>query len=147
MQWHTLAVEAYGMTHTALHGRVPRILWRSGNIQLYTRINLRAYGATPTTLQHSTDTVRSHGVDTLRAASSVRSGRRVRTIASWGRQDKRHRPTLVCVSRVQLARSAVDICLSGARRGAAVGLLSHTCLLYTSPSPRDGLLSRMPSSA
>ena len=26
------------------------------------------------------------------------------------------------------------------------GLLSH-CLLYTSPSPRDGLLSRMPSSA
>ena len=25
--------------------------------------------------------------------------------------------------------------------------LSRTCLLYTSPSPRDGLLSRMPSSA
>ena len=25
--------------------------------------------------------------------------------------------------------------------------LSITCLLYTSPSPRDGLLSRMPSSA
>ena len=25
--------------------------------------------------------------------------------------------------------------------------LSHICLLYTSPSPRDGLLSRMPSSA
>ena len=24
---------------------------------------------------------------------------------------------------------------------------AHTCLLYTSPSPRDGLLSRMPSSA
>ena len=24
---------------------------------------------------------------------------------------------------------------------------SVTCLLYTSPSPRDGLLSRMPSSA
>ena len=26
-------------------------------------------------------------------------------------------------------------------------LLSYFCLLYTSPSPRDGLLSRMPSSA
>ena len=26
-------------------------------------------------------------------------------------------------------------------------LRSETCLLYTSPSPRDGLLSRMPSSA
>ena len=25
--------------------------------------------------------------------------------------------------------------------------LSYSCLLYTSPSPRDGLLSRMPSSA
>ena len=25
--------------------------------------------------------------------------------------------------------------------------INNTCLLYTSPSPRDGLLSRMPSSA
>ena len=25
--------------------------------------------------------------------------------------------------------------------------LNNACLLYTSPSPRDGLLSRMPSSA
>ena len=40
----------------------------------------------------------------------------------------------------------------GARRAAfLVGALTSTlpasCLLYTSPSPRDGLLSRMPSSA
>ena len=28
-----------------------------------------------------------------------------------------------------------------------MGLLYEDCLLYTSPSPRDGLLSRMPSSA
>ena len=28
-----------------------------------------------------------------------------------------------------------------------LGSYSDTCLLYTSPSPRDGLLSRMPSSA
>ena len=28
-----------------------------------------------------------------------------------------------------------------------VGFAVTTCLLYTSPSPRDGLLSRMPSSA
>ena len=26
-------------------------------------------------------------------------------------------------------------------------LIEYSCLLYTSPSPRDGLLSRMPSSA
>ena len=36
MQWHTLPVEAYGMNHTALHGRLPRMLRSSGNIQLYT---------------------------------------------------------------------------------------------------------------
>ena len=29
----------------------------------------------------------------------------------------------------------------------AIEDLDDTCLLYTSPSPRDGLLSRMPSSA
>src|SRR5665647_1616816 len=33
---------------------------------------------------------------------------------------------------------------AGALRTA--GLRHETCLLYTSPSPRDGLLSRMPSS-
>ena len=30
---------------------------------------------------------------------------------------------------------------------AAVGAMCNTCLLYTSPSPRDATLSRMPSSA
>ena len=29
----------------------------------------------------------------------------------------------------------------------AIDLIHKPCLLYTSPSPRDGLLSRMPSSA
>ena len=31
--------------------------------------------------------------------------------------------------------------------GLAVGILDLTCLLYTSPSPRDRQKSRMPSSA
>ena len=31
--------------------------------------------------------------------------------------------------------------------GSGKSTLSYICLLYTSPSPRDGLLSRMPSSA
>ena len=30
---------------------------------------------------------------------------------------------------------------------AGLGIVFMDCLLYTSPSPRDGLLSRMPSSA
>ena len=32
-------------------------------------------------------------------------------------------------------------------QGLATMFIASTCLLYTSPSPRDGLLSRMPSSA
>ena len=31
--------------------------------------------------------------------------------------------------------------------GYVIAKVLHGCLLYTSPSPRDGLLSRMPSSA
>ena len=31
--------------------------------------------------------------------------------------------------------------------GLSLEMNSYLCLLYTSPSPRDGLLSRMPSSA
>ena len=37
--------------------------------------------------------------------------------------------------------------LIGTTYGKIVGCLNLVCLLYTSPSPRDGLLSRMPSSA
>ena len=35
----------------------------------------------------------------------------------------------------------------GPQNGAKVIAKAWVCLLYTSPSPRDGLLSRMPSSA
>ena len=40
----------------------------------------------------------------------------------------------------------VKICKSGNERNPKTGKCKN-CLLYTSPSPRDGLLSRMPSSA
>ena len=46
---------------------------------------------------------------------------------------------LTCVDQLAVADSHILI-----DYGAADG---GTCLLYTSPSPRDGLLSRMPSSA
>ena len=36
---------------------------------------------------------------------------------------------------------------AGIGREYAHGGVAEVCLLYTSPSPRDGLLSRMPSSA
>ena len=37
--------------------------------------------------------------------------------------------------------------INGADVTSALNLPTNSCLLYTSPSPRDGLLSRMPSSA
>ena len=40
---------------------------------------------------------------------------------------------------------ALGVVVVGAMLAAATGVVG--CLLYTSPSPRDGLLSRMPSSA
>ena len=46
--------------------------------------------------------------------------------------------------RSNVGKSSLINALTG-RKGLARA--SNTCLLYTSPSPRDGLLSRMPSSA
>ena len=41
-----------------------------------------------------------------------------------------------------------DAALACVRQALDEGITTFdTCLLYTSPSPRDGLLSRMPSSA
>ena len=51
----------------------------------------------------------------------------------------------------QIVDSQANVSFNGARiEYTSTGtdtLLPNTCLLYTSPSPRDGLLSRMPSSA
>ena len=44
-------------------------------------------------------------------------------------------------------RPTIRIDGTSRRSTAASAPISLTCLLYTSPSPRDGLLSRMPSSA
>ena len=55
-----------------------------------------------------------------------------------------------------IAELADDVAVMYAGRIVELGSVSevltnpqhpYTCLLYTSPSPRDGLLSRMPSSA
>ena len=46
-----------------------------------------------------------------------------------------------------IEKSGEDLLLLSEGVDAAYIATPHTCLLYTSPSPRDGLLSRMPSSA
>ena len=45
-----------------------------------------------------------------------------------------------------LGRDLASRLIHGAQTTLTLALVA-TCLLYTSPSPRDGLLSRMPSSA
>ena len=47
------------------------------------------------------------------------------------------------------AESIAVLLVCGVLNAASTGSMSSTstCLLYTSPSPRDGLLTRMPSSA
>ena len=54
--------------------------------------------------------------------------------------------------RLLFEGGGIDLALSGASRSDTCHELSYmiwisTCLLYTSPSPRDATLSRMPSSA
>ena len=50
-------------------------------------------------------------------------------------------------SAIIAAFGTVDIVINNAGFGIFKTSEDTTCLLYTSPSPRDGLLSRMPSSA
>ena len=61
--------------------------------------------------------------------------------------DSRGNPTIEAEVHVK-NKSAKAICPSGASTGSYEAYEKRdTCLLYTSPSPRDATLSRMPSSA
>ena len=53
-------------------------------------------------------------------------------------------PAQAKLTDAEAARLGADLTPMGAEKA---GNKDGTCLLYTSPSPRDGLLSRMPSSA
>ena len=69
-------------------------------------------------------------------------------------RSRRHR--YIGVGAVALLCLAPALSIAGGKKhlliqdkstGQAVEISPDGCLLYTSPSPRDGLLSRMPSSA
>ena len=53
----------------------------------------------------------------------------------------------VAVRQLQEVVRALDARSTYQRPGGDASWADMPCLLYTSPSPRDGLLSRMPSSA
>ena len=48
---------------------------------------------------------------------------------------------------ISLTRAMIPLGSCTMKLNAAAEMMPVSCLLYTSPSPRDGLLSRMPSSA
>ena len=54
-----------------------------------------------------------------------------------------------CIKHLKEVHGYKKVILGGWSGGGSLSLFyqSQACLLYTSPSPRDGLLSRMPSSA
>ena len=54
---------------------------------------------------------------------------------------------LKSASSVALFAALGLVAVAGVSPAAKAADLGGDCLLYTSPSPRDGLLSRMPSSA
>ena len=53
----------------------------------------------------------------------------------------------VCYVKNQTTQKTESNLVTFLSSGSVNYLYSIICLLYTSPSPRDGLLSRMPSSA
>src|SRR5665647_2835370 len=92
-------------------------------------------------------------------AASIASGTRVASQASALADELLAAATANRSYLQTMVRSEVDVAITRlglvpvqkleAAQAEAAGLREEvaTCLLYTSPSPRDGLLSRMPSSA
>src|SRR5680860_1809073 len=109
-------VESVGIRVRLGRGGTPSLLAGS---RLY-RVPARADGRGP------------HG----RPAAPARSRRAVMSSA-------RSRPAGLSVARARLASETSRPARTNALTSAAAA--ADTCLLYTSPSPRDGLLSRMPS--
>ena len=56
-------------------------------------------------------------------------------------------PLLGAGATLGLAPVAATVCFGGDIQFCEYADTDRTCLLYTSPSPRDATLSRMPSSA
>ena len=66
----------------------------------------------------------------------------------WAQRLAPHLPSIAFVDLMSDDAMQADIALVWAPPPGRLAALPHlSCLLYTSPSPRDGLLSRMPSSA
>ena len=67
----------------------------------------------------------------------------------------KNKTAIVCASSqglgkaaaLELASEGVNLVISSRNEENLLTVKKEICLLYTSPSPRDGLLSRMPAAA
>ena len=55
--------------------------------------------------------------------------------------------TITSIKKNKAFVTGINIVKKHTKPNPQLGITGGICLLYTSPSPRDGLLSRMPSSA
>ena len=80
-------------------------------------------------------------VEHLEPMLSLGNVRSEQELRGWVERMRAH------LAREGIAEPAFTFVVEPKIDGLAISLLYRDCLLYTSPSPRDGLLSRMPSSA
>ena len=100
----------------------------------------------PSAVEHAVDVIRSLTVPVLYATNNA--SRSPADVAAHLRElGLDCIPEAVATSSQAGAWLLTDRLEPGSRVLAVGGAGVATCLLYTSPSPRDGLLSRMPSSA
>ena len=90
------------------------------------------------------ETLRKYSSELVESKLSKRVSLEAVERLNWHR-DLGHRLVLVTATVMPMAQAMADYLGMDAVYGC--GPEEMTCLLYTSPSPRDGLLSRMPSSA
>ena len=90
---------------------------------------------------------------TLNVAGIVGFGKACEIAKSSIKKDRAHLDELTSSFLEQLNESSIEYKINGSTKSRIPGNLnlqlpdSDNCLLYTSPSPRDATLSRMPSSA
>ena len=63
------------------------------------------------------------------------------------KSERSKQPVIIQSAKTDDGNNRVNPCLGVSGKEGFIGECKKSCLLYTSPSPRDGLLSRMPSSA
>ena len=104
--------------------------------------NITKYLPKEQTLEHLAGVLKSNGMDLEKLQAMHAEGRpeMLKKLKAWGIRLGDAQLLATCVGKTRP-------CYTSAKYTRDLTHPAYVCLLYTSPSPRDGLLSRMPSSA